>query len=50
MLEKSAKSAQKSFSTSKIQIEVKEISQHRLSKNTPVQLNSDPDGSDLTNE
>ncbi len=50
MSEKNAKSAQKPFNRSKIQIEVKEIPQFQLSKNTLSQLNSDADGSDLTNE
>ncbi|MDF5718605.1 MAG: hypothetical protein PUP93_33255 [Rhizonema sp. NSF051] len=45
-----AKSTQKSFSNSKIQIEVKEISQPKLGKNTVSHLNSDSDGGDLTNE
>ncbi|MDF5733783.1 MAG: hypothetical protein PUP92_38880, partial [Rhizonema sp. PD38] len=45
-----AKSTQKSFSNSKIKIEVKEISQPKLSKNTASHLNSDADGGDLTNE
>ena len=46
-----AKSAQKPFSNSKIQIEVKEISQPKLSKNTLSQLNSDggDKGGDFTN-
>lgn len=45
-----AKSVQKPFYNSKIQIEIKEISQQPSSKNTTGQLNSDGDSSDLTNE
>lgn len=45
-----AQTTQKQLRTSKIQVEVKELTQQSLSKNTPAQLNSDPDGSDLTNE
>jgi len=50
MIDKLNKSAQKPFNTSKIHVEVKEISQQPLSKNTSGQLNSDGDGGDLTNE
>lgn len=36
--------------TSKIQIEVKDIAKPTTSKNTPSALNTDADGSDVSNE
>lgn len=45
-----AQSTQKQLRTSKIQVEVKELTLQSLSKNTTAQLNSDADGGDLTNE
>ncbi|MBR8836555.1 MAG: hypothetical protein DSM106950_21690 [Stigonema ocellatum SAG 48.90 = DSM 106950] len=50
MIDKLTKSAQKPLYTSKISVEVKEISQQPSSKYTTGQLNSDGDSSDLTNE
>lgn len=50
MSEQFAKSSQNKFRSSKIQIAVKTTPWLQTSKNTTIQLNSDADGSDLTNE